>query len=321
MLEALADDAAAPGETLHPGIEPLFRTLGLGGELAAMDFHRHAGVWREWDAGIDFMPYGGDAAGPWLGFQAERSRLHALLRSTAVDLGARLLRPCAARKPLLDRGRVIGVAGGDQVYLARWTLDATGRRAWLAQALGLRPRWCSPPLDLRFGWREVRASDHADPVIRARPLGWDWQAPIGSHRLAWVALRIPESPAAQMRRSHFAWRIHDAAAGPGYFLLGDAAAWLDPMSAHGVLHAMMCAMLAIHLVAACREGQLAEQLAAADHRAWCRDRFEQDAAVLRALYARHPTGLCLARRFARSPTPAAGRYPSAAPSAAYPADC
>jgi 2-polyprenyl-6-methoxyphenol hydroxylase-like FAD-dependent oxidoreductase len=295
LLEARAGDGAAPGETLHPGVEPLFRTLGLDQGLAAMNFHRHAGVWSRWDTGLKFTPYGDDQAGPWLGFQAERSRLHALLRTTAAEAGAQIHRPCAPRTPLFENGRVAGVATGDQTYSARWTLDATGRRAWLARALRLKNRWRSPRLQLRFGWRKRRASDLSNPVICARPGGWDWRAPIDDQRLAWVTLRIPEPAAArETKPGDFAWRIHEPAAGPGYFLLGDAAALLDPLAAHGVLHALMSGMLAAHLIAACKGGQLSEQLAQADYCNWVEGRFEHDVAALTALYARHPFGLRLA---------------------------
>jgi len=45
------------------------------------------------------------------------------------------------------------------------------------------------------------------------------------------------------------WRLHEPCAGPGYFLLGDAAALLDPASSNGVLRALMSGMLAADLAA------------------------------------------------------------------------
>ena len=44
-------------------------------------------------------------------------------------------------------------------------------------------------------------------------------------------------------------RLHLSSAGPGYFLLGDAAALLDPASSNGVLRALMSGMLAADLAA------------------------------------------------------------------------
>jgi flavin-dependent dehydrogenase len=297
VLEARARNQPAPGETLHPGIEPLFRALGMGEALVAMNFHRHQGVWSAWDSALRFTAYGGDGAGPWRGFQADRSRLHALLRAAAAASGARLVRPATAEKLLRDDGRVIGAATAERTFRARWTLDATGRRAWLADALGLVPDWRSPRLQLRFGWRSPGTADPADPVIRAQPRGWSWQAPIDGRRVAWVTLRVPEREQTRPRRpTDYAWRIYESCAGPGYFLLGDAAALLDPLVARGVLQAVMSGMLAAHLVAACASGRLAEPLAAIDYRTWLRQRFESDVAALSGLYARHPFGVGLAAR-------------------------
>lgn len=44
------------------------------------------------------------------------------------------------------------------------------------------------------------------------------------------------------------WRMVQEAAGPGYFIVGDAAAVLDPASSHGVLKAMMSGIMAAHLI-------------------------------------------------------------------------
>jgi 2-polyprenyl-6-methoxyphenol hydroxylase-like FAD-dependent oxidoreductase len=38
-----------PGETLHPGIESLFAQLGVREQIEAEGFHRHRGVWVEWE--------------------------------------------------------------------------------------------------------------------------------------------------------------------------------------------------------------------------------------------------------------------------------
>ncbi len=73
MLEASAQPRRAPGETLHPGIEPLFARLDVAEPVARAGFHRHAGIRIGWDAPARFEPYGEDASGPWHGFQADRA--------------------------------------------------------------------------------------------------------------------------------------------------------------------------------------------------------------------------------------------------------
>jgi hypothetical protein len=51
------------------------------------------------------------------------------------------------------------------------------------------------------------------------------------------------------RGADVTWRLSDAAAGLGWFIVGDAAAVLDPSCSHGVLKAIMSGMMAGHLAA------------------------------------------------------------------------
>ncbi|MDQ3621182.1 MAG: FAD-dependent oxidoreductase, partial [Verrucomicrobiota bacterium] len=87
LLEQQRYPKRRPGETLHPGAEPLFAQIGVWERIAAADFHRHHGVWVEWDAPRAFQSYGEDERGPWLGFQAERVRLDALLLAAVRGAG------------------------------------------------------------------------------------------------------------------------------------------------------------------------------------------------------------------------------------------
>ena len=77
--------------------------------------------------------------------------------------------------------RLNGVATGDgEVHLARLTIDATGRRAWLAHALGIAPDPRSPPLYATFGWTsQAGVIGCSEPELATRADGWHWAAPVG----------------------------------------------------------------------------------------------------------------------------------------------
>src|SRR5438067_2531358 len=67
LIERLPRPKISPGETLHPGIEPILVQLGVRKVIMAEDFHRHSGIWVEWDGPRRFQPYGYDEQGEWLG--------------------------------------------------------------------------------------------------------------------------------------------------------------------------------------------------------------------------------------------------------------
>jgi flavin-dependent dehydrogenase len=292
IIETTSRTRPAPGETLHPGIEPLFAKLGLRDAVLAANFHRHRGVWVEWNKPRRFEPYGEDARGPWLGFQADRGRLNGILRAAALDLGAELDACLIPEAVLTGPKGVNGIIASGKKLQARWTADATGRQAWLAHKLGLERLRRSPPLSARFGWSDgVDPELCEQPYVKAEPSGWSWVAPLGGRRVARVSLTVskPTEPSTMQVGTDVSWRIHHKCAGPGYFLLGDAAAVLDPLSSHGVLHALMSGMLCSHLISGHRRRQLCEVELIEQYTSWLNKQFDADVGALTALYRRHPS--------------------------------
>lgn len=295
LLDSRDQPQLAPGETLHPGVEAIFARLGVWPAVRAAGFYRHLGIWVARAGERRFHAYGADRHGPWHGFQVERARLHCILQDAAEAAGARFLRGRSPRGLILEGGRVGGVQLDDRLLRARWVVDASGRHAWLATQLGLAVEMHSPPLRVRFGWRNAADANHdGQPCIVLSEDGWDWEAPLGQGRIAWLALRIgagaaTDAVATAGKGPHgidLAWRLRPACAGPGYFLAGDAAALIDPSSSHGVLRALMSGMYAGFLAAACTQGRCVEAGAAAIYRDWLGGQFAHDIAHLRAMHGK-----------------------------------
>jgi flavin-dependent dehydrogenase len=81
------------------------------------------------------------------------------------------------------------------------------------------------------------------------------------------------------------WRLHPSCAGPGYFLMGDAAALLDPASSNGVLRALMSGMFAAHL-AACVIAGKDEETALQTYVQWIGALYKHHMEILGDLYRR-----------------------------------
>lgn len=80
------------------------------------------------------------------------------------------------------------------------------------------------------------------------------------------------------------WRMADSAAGSGWYMVGDAAAILDPTSSRGVLKALMTGVMAGHLIAGVLHGRAPADEAARAYHAWIADWFETDVGNLTAFY-------------------------------------
>jgi flavin-dependent dehydrogenase len=303
LVERCSFPRLAPGETLHPGVLPVLRRLGVEEEVLSAGFLRHPGHFVSWHGPERFVPFGQDEQGPWLGLQAWRPDFDVLLLTRAGRLGVEILQPCRPRRALLAGGRVAGVATACGLVRAAYVVDATGRRQWLSRQLGLPQERRGPRRVAWFGYVEGDCPARAiAPALAADATGWTWVARVRPELYQWTRLGrdnqrlargwLPPDlqglkPIGPVSGADVTWRISGAAAGPGYFLVGDAAAVLDPASSHGVLRALMSGMLAAHLISAVRRRGGLASVAAAAYQRWLRGWFDHDVQGLTRLYGLH----------------------------------
>jgi flavin-dependent dehydrogenase len=305
LLERVQFPRHRPGETLPPGIEPIFAQLGVAGAVLAAGFTRHLGTWVSWGEERRFDRFGGDEAGAWQGYQAPRAELDRLLLDAASAAGVALRQPCRSLRPTMVRGRVTGVLAEDGPIRARWVIDASGSAHWLARHLKLPLQFASPRLVARYGYARGSCPERDDaPAIVADETGWTWTARIAPGSYHWMRLSLVDSdpwrdrpppafaqlvPAGRPRGADVTWRIVSRPAGPGYVCVGDAAAVLDPASSHGVLRALMSGMMAAHVIAQACTGTASEAAVTDTFTAWLRTLFEDDVTGLRRLYQSLPS--------------------------------
>jgi flavin-dependent dehydrogenase len=222
------------------------------------------------------LTFGKDEKGPWLGYQAWRATLDNILLRRAERCGVRVLQPCHALDVILDdnnSSKVIGLKTSCGNFMADFVIDATGPIHWLARRLKLTIKKCSPPLFAYYGYARGECSSlREEPAITVTPEGWIWTAKIRKQLYQWTRLHfnhdqnnnknhnsilpydwLPDEfkglrPVQSIRGSDVTWRLVVQAAGLGYFIVGDAAAVIDPSSSHGVLRALISGMMASHSI-------------------------------------------------------------------------
>ncbi|MGZ8369735.1 MAG: NAD(P)/FAD-dependent oxidoreductase [Caulobacteraceae bacterium] len=286
-----------PGEALHPGVDTLLNELGVLERIDAVTGARFSGIEVAWNAPARFEPFGEDETGPWLGRHVDRAAFDALLLDRARELGVTVLQPCAVKAPLMDGARIGGAVTDAGNVDCRILIDATGAGRLLPRKLALLEQHASPALTVRYGYVKDAVLDA--PSLVADQTGWTWVAQVAPSRIQWVRLDLdgstrskdwlppalahfpPDGPA---RCADVQWRLCETAAGPGWFIAGDAAAQLDPTSSHGVLKALMSGMMAARTAAAMLRGG-DEAAGARAYQAWLAGWFATDIAHLAPLYA------------------------------------
>jgi flavin-dependent dehydrogenase len=288
-----------PGETLHPGVESLLAQLGIADRLPQVTGARHPGIWVEWGSPRRFEPYGSDEQGPWSGFQVSRADFDTLLLVRAREVGAEVRLRCAGISPMIAEGKLRGIVTSDGPLTARIVVDASGRSRWLGRAIGVESSTKSPRLIARYGYVEGSCPPRDEaPALVADDNGWTWTARVGPGKYQWTRLNfggqseadwLPDefqglTPLARSRGADVTWRMAAEAARPGWFMVGDAAAILDPTSSHGVLKALMTGMMAGHIIASVLDGKAPADEAAEAYHAWIAGWFEADVKKLAEFY-------------------------------------
>jgi flavin-dependent dehydrogenase len=277
-----------PGESLHPGCEPLLRQLDVWEDIIAEPRVRYPGITVCQETEVRFSTYGSEVGEEWYGIQLPREDLDSVLLRTAVGVGCQLNQPQRAKSLIISgANRVEGIrlASGTTIS-AHWTIDASGGHHWLARGLALPVEPYSRPLHARYGYvKDDDAELPSSPIFRRETTGWTWTARVKPNLYHWTRLRPTGTPIetpdefsglpaqGPIRGADVTWRLLTSVAGPGYFVAGDAAMVLDPAAANGVVRSMLMGIMAGHTIAQICRGDLREATAISGYGRWVQDMF------------------------------------------------
>jgi flavin-dependent dehydrogenase len=293
IVESQAFPRHRPGESFHPGVEPLFHCLGVLNEINNLKPIRYSGYWVSRGGVREHVFFGSDNSGHWKGFQIWRADLDKILLDRATRAGCDVWQPCRANRPMVKDGRVVGVATENGHATSPFLIDASGGCHWLARHLDLQISHASPRLTAAYGYASslIQKGEMLDPILNLDNGMWRWEARIDENTIHWCELSparlnckdsfLNRYPA---RRVDTTWRSVDASAGAGYFIVGDAAALMDPASSHGVLRALMSGIMVGHLVTSIFHGRSSEYSALFAYRHWLTAWFNADSAALLRIY-------------------------------------
>jgi flavin-dependent dehydrogenase len=228
-------------------------------------------------------------------YNIERAPYDAMLLAAAGDAGVEVRQDTRVDEIVrLGEGNV-AVRCDDQVYSARWLLDASGQSTVVGRHLGTRKVVTSLQNVAYFGHftgcQRLGGEEAGHPTIVMCREGWFWMIPINptvtscgmvlnrdvakgvgvpaDQMLRWGIERCPlirrrtrgaTFPARNGTIADFSYRC-EPYAGPGYFLIGDAATFIDPIFSTGACLGMMYARHAAEQIIAVDAGRLSSQRA------------------------------------------------------------
>jgi flavin-dependent dehydrogenase len=290
------------GESILPRNTPLLRALGLESRIRALAHISKFGAEFGFanDPATRRFTFNDGLLPGFPVFNIERALLDKLLLDIARESGVTVheANPVRTIDELAD-GRVRVTASDARSYSARLLLDCSGHGTIVGRHLGTRKGFDEPELQKvayfqHFeGVEHLPGDEHGHPGIFMADEGWFWLIALSKAKtsvgfvtrpgfvrtldvaptslLQWAVARAPvvrqrmrhaTGPATNHVLADFSYRCRPCA-GPGYMLVGDAGAFLDPIFSTGVTLAMMAGHQAATIAAAQLAGTLSPRAAQA----------------------------------------------------------
>ena len=283
------------GESILPRNATLVRELGLWDELQKLPHVPKYGAefaWGDDNNGMCFTFDNGLIPGAVV-FNIERANFDKMLMDQARAAGAQIRENTTVKEILRLGDDGVEVLLGDAKLRGKILLDASGHGTIVGRHLGTRRNFDNPELQKAAYFEHFDNVERLPGTATGHPSiimtreGWFWiigldetktsvgfvtrpdtvkQLNVSPDRLlAWAIARCPvvrhrmrnaSGPAKNRILSDFSYTCAPHA-GPGYFMVGDAGCFLDPIFSTGVTLAMMGAVEAARHTAAMLRNQIA----------------------------------------------------------------
>lgn len=247
----------APGETFHPGIEPLLKQLGVGDKLNSICQVRHQGINVIRNNSTETNYY--EKSGGWKGFQLKRDVFDKVLLDKAEELGAKIYLEENPLDIVLDENTITKLNTRTNSFKGDFFIDASGQARWLSRRLGIVSKEWGERLIAYYGYYK-NDIDMPLPKFEYLEDGWLWQAQIGDrvfnwtyvtskkHPKNWIPTQLKDKNLLDSYVRDVSWRLSDAPSRENYFAVGDAAFITDPSTSHGVIKAIMSGIYVAYLI-------------------------------------------------------------------------
>ena len=261
------------GESLLPPSMALFEKLGVLDRIKAQGYVAKYGAEFSGASGrFGRIPF--DKQGPGRypsAFQVERAHFDKMLADLAQERGATLIEGATVHELLQEDDRVVGVtyehAGAAHTVHATYVIDAGGRASKIAKSFGLRRyvdrlRMVAVFQHFKGLDEQYNLGHEGDIQIGRHDDGWVWAIPIRRDTISVGSVMrrdaLRSGDPAELLAGHITHvpriaarligtqpgEIHvetdycyysDTVAGPGWFMVGDAGCFFDPIFSGGVL--------------------------------------------------------------------------------------
>jgi flavin-dependent dehydrogenase len=217
----------------------------------------------------------------------------------AKDLGTDIVQPCDAQDIIIHNNKIIGIETSKGGFLSDFIIDAAGSTHWFARRYNIKIKKYSPPLYAQYGYvKEACKTCYDIPMLKSNEEGWIWISKVKDNFYQWTRMTfnkklvlqcwLPDElkelePIGPVLGADVTWKIAEKPSDAKYFIIGDAAASLDPVSSHGVLKGIMSGIKASQAIVYNTKNNIPFDIISKGYNNWLLKWFLKDVNKLRVL--------------------------------------
>ena len=251
-----------PGESCHPGIEPLLKQLEVWEEIQTMNPMRNKSIWINNDGIVQEEFYNKERN--WEGFQLPRDEFDAILLNKAIQLGAKFYPATRTVDFITCENTVTSIRTSKGVLKADIFIDATGSKAISAVKLKINKKIYSNKiitcytqivarqnLDRKYNSYFEITKNYWGYIALIKPCLYSitYSSPYGNgfSNKEFINKNFPINYSIEISRKYdTSWAMISESKFKNLFFVGDALLTFDPTSSKGILKSIMTGIYLSH---------------------------------------------------------------------------
>lgn len=289
-----------PGESCHPGIEPLLQQLGVWEDVLKINPTRYSSTCVNTNGRETISFFNED--GTWQGFQFHRECFDKILLDKAISLGAEFIPLVKTFAIENEVNTVSSIITNKGEFKFDFLIDATGSKCISSLKLELsRENYSNRIISnyLQISTTE-RLSDKYKSYFEITDDYWGYIALIKSDTYSVTYSSNDKSPQISKKfflSRHFdkgyseiisksfetSWSITNNRKFENLYLVGDALMTFDPTSSKGILKSIMTSIYAAHIIDSVKANKLTKYQGIIAYQKWSFDFFENELTSIKQL--------------------------------------
>ncbi|MEM7468715.1 MAG: FAD-dependent oxidoreductase, partial [Pseudomonadota bacterium] len=189
VLERTPNLRAGPGETLHPGAEAIFSTLGVHDAVEKNACGRPLGIAHNESETWRRKHFGQTKDQAWRGYHIRRQALLEVFLTRAQELGVEVQFAEPVLNITTQTSKRTRITTRNKTFDSTWVINASAHTKATTHTIATDYDNASPPLFVAYGYETTTNKEEvAWPQFSLLPWGWSWRAALGDGETAIVEL-------------------------------------------------------------------------------------------------------------------------------------